>query len=316
MPESEAPGRVLVFGGSGFLGAQLLAALDSPDSPDSPDGGGRELLSVSRNPGARPRAPRETIRDVAGDLAQGGVAETLIQLLQPSTVFLVAALARVGDCERDPDLAQRLNVELPREVAKACSVRGLRLLFTSTDLVFAGEPPRETGYREEDPADATGVYGESKAEGERALLAAHPEALVVRLPLLFGNSVQRGLGASDSLIAALDKDESPKLFTDEFRSPLDVDNASRALVELSRTRESGRLHVAGPDRLSRLELGRLVVAASPRPSDGERLEAVTRADLGLADRPRDVSLDSSRARQILREPLLSVRKALEKPRQT
>ena len=316
MPESEAPVRVLVFGGSGFLGARLLGALDSPGSPGSPDAGGRELLSVSRNPGARPRVPCETIRDVAGDLAQAGVAETLIQLLQPSYVFLVAALARVGDCERDPDLAQRLNVELPREVARACAVRGLRLVFTSTDLVFGGEPPRDSGHREEDPPDSTQVYGQSKAEGERALLEAYPEALVVRLPLLFGDSGERGLGASDALLSALNNDESPKLFTDEFRTPLDVDNASRALIELSRTRESGCLHVAGPDRLSRLEFARLVVEASPRASDLDRLQAVTRADLGLADRPRDVSLDSSKARNILGDPLLSVRKALEKPRQT
>ena len=310
MPESEASSRVLVFGGSGFLGARLLDALDSRDA------GGRELLSVSRNPGARPSAGRETIRDVSGDLSRAGVAETLIQLLQPSCVFLVAALARGGDCERDPALAQRLNVDLPREVATVCALRGLRLVFTSTDLVFGGEPPLETGHREEDPTDSTQVYGRSKAEGERSLLEAYPEALVVRLPLLFGNSGERGLGASDSLLSALNKDESPKLFTDEFRTPLDVDNASRVLIELSRGRESGRLHVAGPDRLSRLEFAKLVVEGSPRASDLDRLQAVTRADLGLADRPRDVSLDSSKAREILRQPLLAVRKALEKPRQT
>jgi len=303
MAKTDPPRRFLVFGGSGFLGARLLAALDD---------GERELVSVSRSPGARPHEPREKVRDVVGDLAQAGTAETLIGLLQPSVVFLVAALARVGDCEREPELARRLNTDLPREVARACAAHDKRLVFTSTDLVFGGEPPRDSGYTESDPADASGVYGRSKAEGERALLEAHPEALVVRLPLLFGRSSGRGLGASDSLIAALDRGESPKLFTDEFRTPLDVDAAARALIELSHTRESGRLHVAGPDRLSRLELGRLVVEAHSRKADLEQLEAATRADLGLADRPRDVSLDSSKARQILATPLLSVRKALEK----
>ncbi len=307
MPASESKDRALVFGGSGFLGTRLLAALDSPVC---------EALSVSRNPGARPRTPNETIRDVAGDLSQAGVAETLIGLLQPRTVFLVAALARVGDCERDPGLARRLNTELPAEVARACKAFDLRLVFTSTDLVFSGEPPRESGYIESDPADSSQVYGRTKAEGESAVLEEYSSALVVRLPLLFGESVGRGLGASDSLLAALDRGDSPKLFTDEFRTPLDVDNAARALIELARKRESGRLHVAGPDRLSRHQFGERVVRARARPADLESLQAVTRADLGLADRPRDVSLDNSKAREILTTPLLSVSEALEKPRQT
>lgn len=301
------PSRVLVFGGSGFLGARLLAELDT----DS-----REVVSVSRKPGARPRTPREKVRDVAGDLAQAGTAETLIQLLQPQCVILVAALARVGDCERDPELARKLNVDLPAEVARACARSRKRLLLTSTDLVFAGQPPRESGYTESDPADSTGVYGRTKAEGERALLEACPDALVVRLPLLFGESGGRGLGASDSLLASLDRGESPRLFTDEFRTPLDVDNAARVLVELYRGRESGLLHVAGPDRLSRFEFGELVLRANSREADLQKLEAVERADLGLADRPRDVSLDTTRARGLLNHPLLPVREALQKPRRS
>ena len=69
MVKTDPPRRFLVFGGSGFLGARLLSALDD---------GERELVSVSRSPGARPREPRETVRDVVGDLTQAGTAETLI----------------------------------------------------------------------------------------------------------------------------------------------------------------------------------------------------------------------------------------------
>ncbi|MFT5286957.1 MAG: dTDP-4-dehydrorhamnose reductase [Planctomycetota bacterium] len=296
--------RVLVLGGSGFLGTALLEAMS---------GKGREVLSASRKPGERPRAEGDDVRDVALDLENAGAATTLIQLLQPKAVLLVAALSRMGDCEQNPERAQRLNAEAASEVARACALADIRLLYTSTDLVFDGEPPRESGYVESDPVSANSIYGQSKAAGEAAVLNAHPEALVVRLPLLFGNSRGRGLGASDSLLAALAHGDSPGLFTDEWRTPLDVDQAAKALVELLDGSQKGRLHLAGPERISRYDFGCAVLKANHRTSEINSLRAVTRADLGLADRPRDVSLDTSLARDLIRAKILGVNASLEKP---
>jgi dTDP-4-dehydrorhamnose reductase len=293
-----------VLGGSGFLGSRLVSALGA---------GSHEVVRAARDPGRTPLEPSESVRDVSTDLSRPGAAESLIRLLHPTGVFLVAALSRVEDCERDPGLARRLNQELPREVARACAAQELRLVFTSTDLVFDGEPPREWGFVESDPALAAQEYGRSKAAGEMAVLAADPAALVVRLPLLFGTSDDRSLGASASLLSALDRGESPRLFTDEFRTPLDVDNAAEALVELYAGTVRGRLHVAGPDRVSRFELGRAVLEAHRRTAELDRLRPVTRAELGMESRPRDVSLDSSRAREILATKLLGVRDALDRP---
>jgi dTDP-4-dehydrorhamnose reductase len=73
------------------------------------------------------------------------------------------------------------------------------------------------------------------------------------------------------------------------------------------------LHVAGPERLSRLELGHLVLEANGHTSRSarERVRAATRAEVGLArQRPADVSLDASRARALLATPLLAPREAL------
>jgi dTDP-4-dehydrorhamnose reductase len=297
----ESP-RFLVLGASGFLGASLVSVLDD---------GEREVLAVSRRPAERPRERRERVRDVAADLARLGSAESLVGLLHPTHVVLVAALSRVEDCEADPDLARRMNVELPREVARGCARSRARLVLTSTDLVFGGEPPRASGYVETDPASSKIVYGRTKAEGESAVLEELPEALVVRLPLLYGSSGGRGRGASDSLLEALRRGERPRLFTDELRTPLDVRNAAEALVELSLGRERGRLHVGGPDRLSRFELGRAVLVANGRAGELDRLRETTREEAGAADRPRDVSLDSSRALGRLSVKLRSVAESLE-----
>jgi dTDP-4-dehydrorhamnose reductase len=132
----------------------------------------------------------------------------------------------------------------------------------------------------------------------------------VRLPLLYGDSFGRGRGASDSLLAAIARGERPTLFTDEWRTPLDVEDAARALVELAGTGTSGILHVGGPDSMSRHELGLAVLRARGMDEASARaaIRPGTRAEAGLeAARARDASLDSRRAESILAARLHSVR---------
>lgn len=300
--------RFLVLGASGFLGVRLVRA-----------------LAVASDVGAVFCASRRPTRGWAGfdgveggrealelDLADGDPAPFL-ERLRPTVCVLAAAVSRGDACEREPALAQLVNAVAPGRVAAWCARSGTRLVHVSTDLVFDGELADGARYREGDAPSPLHVYGRTKAEGERAVLAAHPAALVVRLPLLFGDSEGRAIGASDALLAALERGERPRLFVDEWRTPLDVDDAAAALVECARSEHRGLLHVAGPQRLSRHELGLEVLAASGAPAEevGDRIEPVRRAGLDLdPPRPRDVSLDASEARSILETPLRDVRGAL------
>ena len=246
-------GTLLVLGGSGFLGAHVVAAAGRRSR--------RRVAVASRAPRSGPRFGPAPAATRAVDAGRPGAVPELLDLLVPEAVILCAALARAADCEADPALARRLNAELPEEVARWCAGRGARLVHVSTDLVFGGAAPAGERYAEADPPSPLGGYGASKAEGEARVLAADPAAAVVRLPLLYGHSGGRGLGASDGLLAALEAGERPFLFDDEWRTPLPVESAAAALVELSERPHAGLLHVAGPDRLSRHELGYLVLAA-------------------------------------------------------
>lgn len=298
---SDAPprgprGTALVLGASGFLGPHVVAALaDAGWSPVAAGRRGGEL------PGGAPV--------LAGDLARDGAAERLLERAAPAVVVLAAALSRVDSCEREPELARLLNARVPGLLAAACAERGARLVSVSTDLVFGGRPPAAgERYREEDPPSPVHAYGSSKALGEEAALAAGGDVLVVRLPLLYGDSHGRGLGATDGLLAALAAGRDPVLFRDEWRTPLEVRNAARALAELAGRRETGLLHVAGPDRVTRAELGRAAVArlGASRGLAGRAPREGTRAGAGMRDRPADTSLDAARARGLLSTELLGV----------
>lgn len=296
-----ASGATLVLGGSGFLGAHVVTASTVRAA------GKHEVYSASRQPHLAPQGG--AARAVPFDALRAGSVEALFEELSPRRVVLCTALAKINECEAYPELARALNVELPRRVACACAASGARLVTVSTDLVFGGGTPRAGGYVESDPTAPVSHYGRTKVDGEMAVLAAHASALVVRIPLLYGPSGGRGLGASDSLLAAIARGERPRLCTDEWRTPLSVVEAADALCELLDLDHAGRLHVAGPVRITRYELGLWVLRSNGHSQrEAERLvEPIRSAEFGQPLlRPADACLDATRARAILDTRLTGV----------
>ncbi len=289
-----ASGATLVLGGSGFLGAHVVMAAIARAGEEP------QVYSASRQPHVA--LTGSAARTVPFDALRADSVEALFEELSPRRVVLCTALAKISDCEAYPELARALNVELPRRVASACAASGARLVTVSTDLVFGGGAPRAGGYGESDPPAPVSHYGRTKMEGEVAVLEACGNALVVRVPLLFGPSGGRGLGASDSLLAAIARGERPRLCTDEWRTPLSVVEAAAALCELLDTQHAGRLHVAGRHRITRYDLGLWMLRA--KGLSAECVEPVGSAELGQgALRPPDACLDARRARSILSSPL-------------
>lgn len=339
----------LILGATGFLGPHLVAAAfqEAQQSATMADPFGAPVIGVGRDVDGAPRYtnPRDGAEWIARDLEPDGAAAALLDELKPSHVVLAAAMARAGACESDPKGAHRMNVEVPGEVAAWCARSGARLVFISTDQVFGGQPAPKKGFAEDAQPDPVQVYGRTKAAGEAAVLEAHPDALVVRLPLLYGDSGGRGLGASDSLLVALDrgKDEEdyleeelededgeavepeeedrekpeyqrPVLFEDEFRNPLEVGNAAQAVIECLHDDHQGILHLASKQRVDRYNLGMAILRAMGLPDEqcSELIQAGSQAGVETgAPRAADVCLDASRASKLLETALLGLRRGLE-----
>ncbi|MBL8858568.1 MAG: sugar nucleotide-binding protein [Planctomycetes bacterium] len=280
-----------MFGRSGFLGVHVVRAACAA---------GLEVMVAGRT--QAPAAGQvEGVPHKLCDALTPLAVERVLEQCAPDVIVLCTALATIAECERYPVLARTLNVELPARIAVWSRVHGARLVSISTDLVFGARPPRAERFSEEDEPAPTSEYGRTKASGEQAVLDHCEEALVVRLPLLTGESFGRGLGASDSVVASVRRGAKPLLFTDEWRTPLDAARAGSALVELALLRERGVLHLAGAERLSRCEIGvRALIEAGFAPVEARAaIRPTTRAAAGHSCRPADVSLDSTRARRIL-----------------
>lgn len=304
------PSPILVLGGSGFLGVQVLELCLEGDS---------RVTSLSRDPGSAGPTQADGLQLLSLDLSVASRLESVLESLRPRLILNCAALSRVSDCEQDSKAAHALNAAVPAKLAAYSAGQACRLIHVSTDLVFDGEAPRSSGYREDDEAIPLSHYGQSKLEGEQVVLELDPMALVVRLPLLFGDSGGRGLGASDSLLARVGAGQAAPLFTDERRTPLEVRAAARALLKLAGTEAHGRLHVAGPLSMTRYELGCLVLRSAGwgEAEIARSLQAVRQADLDLQPpRPRDVSLDATRSLRWLGAPLPTPHESLGLERST
>jgi dTDP-4-dehydrorhamnose reductase len=103
---------------------------------------------------------------------------------KPWAVINAAGYVRVADAEREPEACFRENALGAEVLASACAEVAIPLVTFSTDLVFDGR--KGTSYVESDPVNPTCVYGGSKAEAERRVLAIHDGALVVRSSAFFG----------------------------------------------------------------------------------------------------------------------------------
>jgi dTDP-4-dehydrorhamnose reductase len=271
--------RILVTGASGQLGAYLLRELQA-----------RGLQTIPWSGSATGHRFGHALHPL--DLTDLSAVNRAFAEAAPDTVIHAAALARIADCHRDPILAQRINTEATAYLAGLCRDADVRLVHVSTDLVFDGA---RGNYCEEDEASPLSVYGRSKLHAEQAILAL-PKVAVARVSLLYGPSLTGRMSFFDEQVSALRNAKPLKLFVDEWRTPLDLFTAAKALVELSLSEQVGLFHVGGPHRMSRYEMGCQTAAFL-----GVATSAIVaaRQDEVPAPEPRppDVSLDSSKWRQ-------------------
>ena len=183
-------------------------------------------------------------------------------------------------------LSKKVNLDAAINLAGLCADRNIKFVFTSTDLVFDGT---SGSYTESSEVNPVSHYGEHKAVAEEGVLERHGEAVVCRLPLMYGLP-SSFLG---DMLSRLQRQESLPLFTDEFRSVASAKCASQGLL-LANESAKGLLHLGGPERLSRFEIGQLLIKKFQFPK--KLLKPVLQRELTFAAaRPADVSLVSELA---------------------
>ena len=214
---------------------------------------------------------------------------------RPQLVLHCAALSKSVACQQNPDLAQRLNVEVTRQLAELAA--DIPFIVFSTDLVFDG---RQGHYAEQASVNPLSVYAETKVEAEQIVLA-NPRHTVVRTSLNYGDSPTGDRAFNEEMTRAWQEGRTLKLFTDEFRSPIPAAVTAWAVWELAALNQPGLYHLAGNERLSRWQIGQLLAVHWPHWR--ARMEPSSLREYQGAPRSPDTSLDSTKVQKLLSFPL-------------
>jgi dTDP-4-dehydrorhamnose reductase len=299
------PRTLALFGGGGFVGGNLaLAALRQGWTVHIVDS-----LELPGVPG---------VCWHRADITEAAAVGALLDQLRPGAIVDLAAVADIDRAERERDLAWAVNVEAARVIASASAALGSAFLYFSSDAVFAGTAAK---YTEEDPPSPVNYYGRTKAEGERAVLAAYPGAGIVRISLALGFPVTGGNSFFAALEAGLRAGKEITAPSDEVRTPVDVSTLSECVLELLGMRHAGVIHIGSTDSIDRATLTRKAAALMGfpdariivQPAAAQPIAAqLAGSKPGRAPRHKNGIISVAKAQRLLRTPLLTAEQSIRR----
>ena len=266
------------------------------------------------------------------DLLDFAAVERAFAQEKPQLIIHCAAITVVSDAQKNPGLARRVNVGITKFLVELAagigapnsdsaslrnqSVRAdseigapqnIPFVFFSTDLVFDG---RKGNYSETDATNPLHIYGETKLAAEKIVLK-NPRHLVLRTSINAGTSLSGNRSFNEQLRRSMQSaGAAMTLFTDEFRCPIPAEATAQAVWELVEKNCTGLYHVAGAEKLSRLQIGQLLVKHWPEVT--AQIKSGSAKDFPGPPRALDTSLDISKVQKVLSAPLPKFSEWLER----
>lgn len=162
------------------------------------------------------------------DIGDGEAVEQIISQLRPSLVINAAAYTAVDKAEQEVEAAMRANRQGPANLAASCHKHQIPLIHLSTDYVFDGH--KAGAYKEDDSVAPTGVYGQSKWEGEEEVRTRLKEHLIIRVSWVFGPHGNNFV--KTMLRLAAERDEL-RVVADQHGCPTCATHIAEALLPLA-----------------------------------------------------------------------------------
>ena len=272
--------KVLVTGSAGLVGQQVVKDLANS----------HQVFSCYNE--SKP----EYGDSVKMDLKNREMISSILTEKKPDIVIHLGAMTGVDLCEKEKTSASEINTKATEIIAKECSKLNSFLVYVSTDYVFDGNLGM---YKEDDITNPLGFYGESKLEGEKVVQNFSTNWCIARTSTPFGlHPTKKSFPMW--VIENLQKQKQIDVLIDQFTSPTYIPNLSRMLIEISERRITGIIHVAGASKTSRYQMASMV--SDKLNLDGTLLKQISIDEMKwVAQRPKDSSLDVSRASSILNE---------------
>lgn len=260
--------KILVTGKGGQLGSELLARLP--------------LLLPEANPIG--------VGTADWDLSQPELGNGLLQQIQPDWVIHCGAYTAVDKAESEPEIARLVNAESTAVIADWCKSQGKKLIYFSTDYVFDGTATEP--YQEDHSTAPLGVYGATKRAGERAVLDASADNLVLRISWVYATRGKNFLLTMRRLASG----EGPiRVVNDQRGRPSYTRPLADAVLQCIEKEASGLYHLAPQGETTWYGFAKRIFELDPGCAGAlERLVPISTADYPTpAKRPAFSVLDGS-----------------------
>jgi dTDP-4-dehydrorhamnose reductase len=245
------------------------------------------------------------------DITNKGVVDKTLEHLKPGVVIHAAALTDIDKCETNKELAWKINYEGTLNIAKATNKTESFLIYFSTDYIFDGEKGL---YREEDPPNPINHYGYTKLKGEEVVkeYGGDGEWTICRPSVIYGTRPATGkVNFALWVLEKLRKGDEIKVLTDQYISPTLNTNLANMILEVAERKLCGVYHLAGASRISRFKFAQML--ADILGLNKNLIKPATFTEMRwLAKRPKDPSLNVSKATRTLTHKPVKIEKALKK----
>lgn len=233
----------------------------------------------------------------AADLADPAACARAVAAHRADAVINAAAYTNVDKAESEEALATRVNADAPAAMAAAAAARGAVFLHLSSDFVLGDAAAPQA---EDAPTAPLGAYARSKLAGERAVLAAAPQAVVLRTTRVYA---AHGSNFVRTMLRAAKTNPTLRVVADQLSGPTAADEIARTLAEIARARRAGAgapgvFHYCAAPVVSMFDFTREIFRQADWAPQPEILSSVTSDWPTPAQRPLRPLMDCAKIRAV------------------
>jgi dTDP-4-dehydrorhamnose reductase len=236
--------KMMLTGSNGLLGQKIIDLfLSCHDSDD-------QLIATARGNNRHPNQQGYQYLDL--DITNADQVLEVVNAHRPDVLIHTAAMTNVDQCEQEPDACQRINVDATRYLAEACLKNQVHLVHVSTDFIFDG---KSGPYSEDAIPNPISIYGQSKLDAEKAVMASGCSYAILRTVLVYG--VSHEMSRSNIVLWVrneLRAGKTIRVVNDQIRSPTLAEDLAQGCWLAASKKAQGVFNISGAEQISILDL--------------------------------------------------------------
>jgi dTDP-4-dehydrorhamnose reductase len=268
--------KIIITGGSGLLGQYLSKEFSKSN----------EVISLYR----KNSLSSDKFNSKKLDIRNHILLNDLFESFKPDIVIHAAAISNPLLSLEAKDVYD-INVSSTKMIAELCEKYSVRLIYTSTDLVYAGY--RGSMLKEDSKLIPVSLYAETKLMGEIKIQETFDNYIILRIALLYGFGLGNKTSHFQEMYESLKTGKPVRLFYDQYRTPVSLPEAASIIHKLcNHNIRDVIVNVAGKEKVNRVEMGEKLCAIAG--FDKRLIQKITMSEIPGYPAVEDVSLNTEK----------------------